>query len=562
MDPLKFKNLTVWVLTGTRPERAAQQGKLLGKLTPSERKQLAFTPLSKKNQILIKRAGSRLPGIGKLIGGLYEAFVLERFLRLPKKYRNTLNPFAEASGIPKKRIWLALYQPDLLMVLAASANAKIRNRFLQGLPGCSTVRVFTPEGTRFIRTLDYPAASYWEKNPAVCYHQPTEPGLQNYVSVGSLGLPTSGVSGWNEAGIAFSLHAHFSKKISLKGVPIFFLGDEILEQAKTLDEAIEICRNFKTIGSWALNITSFKENRSVTVELSGGHIFVREPDSKHGISHTNLLQGKSLQKHELHFSGAFFEDCESRMESLEHLADQVVTKPFSWKHSFETIANHIDPTTEKARIFGNTVSVVTTIQTIGFDPIEDCIYVSIRSETPTPHGPYLKLPRDPRKLKTQETPTQLILESNHSESFMKALHLYHQAYVSWQVRDEPLTVPLSFLIQAVDAQPTDPHLLMQRGYFEMMAGQVQEALQCFDHSLKQELSSHLYQVALYFRAACKDLLGQRESAIEDYQTILSFQTIDEKLGKKAKNRLNRPYRTKDCKRIEPDLQFVEPINYP
>ena len=114
METRLIKNIHLVRLKGTHRERAEQHGRLIASLTKEEQKRLAFTPLSKKNQTLIKRATHRIPGVGKLMGGLYEAFVLERFLRLPKVYRERIEPFARASKITLKKICLTLYQPDLL----------------------------------------------------------------------------------------------------------------------------------------------------------------------------------------------------------------------------------------------------------------------------------------------------------------------------------------------------------------------------------------------------------------------------------------------------------------
>jgi predicted choloylglycine hydrolase len=565
MDSLLIQNIHLIRLKGTHRERAEQHGRMIAALPRDEQRRLAFTPLSKKNQSLIRRTTQRIPGVGKLMGGLYEAFVLERFIRLPKAYRNRLEPFAKASRIPLKKIWLSLYQPDLLMVLAASANPKMRNRFLLGLPGCSTVRIFSAGATYFLRNLDYPAASFWEKNQAVFFHEPSEAGSQKFVSVSSLGMHTSGLTGWNESGIAFSLHAHFSKRTSLKGVPIFFLGEEILEQARTLEDAIELCRKFRPMGSWALNLTSFKENKSVTVELVHGDLFIRSPNDPCGIAHSNFLQSPEFQKHQIHFSGAFFEDSESRKSSLEAHAQKLASH-FSWPEALGVMGCSIDPNTQRPRVFGNVISGITNIQSVAFDPKEHCLYLSTRQETPTGLGPYLKIPFDFDSIDPNASPEMISIPEAPAPPFQKALHLYHQAYVSWQVQNEDASVAHSFLIQACEALPTDPHLQMQRGYFELIDGQAQEAWNCFNLASKMHLSDHLQKVAIYFRACASDLLGQRESAIHDYQSILSpekaNEKVDEKLGKRAKKRLNRPFQASYCKRIEPDLQFVEPLNYP
>ncbi len=560
MEMKKIHNITVMRLTGTRKERALAHGKYIAGLSGMQKQALVFTPLSQKNQSLIKRATANVPAMGKMMSKLYEGFVLGHFLRLPRRYRARIEPFAKASRIPLKTLWLSLYQPDFLMLLASTAGERLQNRFIEGMPGCSTLTIHDKDAHYFLRNLDYPAAGYWEKNPAVYYHEPSEPELQKYISVGSVGIHTAGLTGWNESGIAFSLHAHFSKKISLQGVPIFFLGEEIMERARTLDEAIQICKNFKTIGSWALNITSFNEKKSVVLELSNQTVSVRDA-TQDFLAHANDFQTEAFQLNALHFSGGVIEDSESRRRSLEKSAE-ALTKHFTWAEGLAALANHTEVNTGKTRIFGNIVSAVTSIQSVGFDPKEKCLYVTNRNETPSTHGPYVKLPLNFSEIEKFDTTTLLHIPERYSEDFMKALHLYYQAYVSWQVNNENADVALSLLIQATEILPDDPHLLMQRGYFELMHLEGARAYECFDHALKQDLSENLYQVALYFRAASLDLQGQHEKAIKDYQTILAFKKVDSKLARKTKKRLNKPFKKAYCKKISPDLQFAEPIEYP
>jgi predicted choloylglycine hydrolase len=561
MESRTYRNVTFLRLKGTHRERAEQHGRYLSELPREVQRKLAFAPLSRINQSLIRRATHRLPGVGRLISGLYEAFVLERYLRLPKAYRSRITPFARASKIPQKKIWLSLYQPDFLMVLAASSNPRNQSHYLQGLPGCSTTRILSHGQTYFIRNLDYPAVSYWEKLPTVFFHEPTDPGAQKYVSISSLGMQVSGVTGWNESGIAISLHAHFSKKVSLRGIPIFFLGEDILEKARTLDEAIDMCRKFRPMGAWGLNITSFHENRSVAVEMVDGDISVREPGDSCGIAHANAFQSPEFQKTELHFLGAFLEDSIARKRTMEDAA-RVLASDFTWSGALSVLGSHHEPNTGEKRVFGNILSTITTIQSMGFDPVEKCIYLSMRDETPVGLGPYLRIPFDYDQLPPDDSWQTVSVNAPHSSDFLAALHLYHQAYVSWQVHHEEPKVAHAFLIQATELLPRDPHLLMQRGYFELIAEQAQEAWNCFNRALELPLTPHLRQISLYFRACAWDLLGNREAALKDCQALLDFDTTERRLAKKAKKRLNSPFQAAYCQRIEPDLQFVEPLNYP
>jgi hypothetical protein len=564
-------------LSGTDLERATQHADEIRKLTKEGRDTLALHPLSKKNQSLLERAlrsVSAIPNFTKdaaikAVLKTYEETILTHHRQLEDRYRVRLEAFARHSRLSPRELVFALYQPDFLMVLAALTSEKVSPHFLSGMPGCSSAVVRTGEtgALTLLRNLDYPAAGHWEKWPTVFFHEPSETHYQKYISVGSLGIHLAGLSGANESGIGFSLHAHFSKKISLRGVPIFFLGQEILESARTIDEAVQLCKNFKTIGSWAINLASDRENRAVTVELSDGQSFVREmsPDDP-AHAHSNGFQYTEFKKQELHFSGSFLEDVESRKCSLEQDLTVPLEEILSLKQALSALASHRDHETGETRIFGNSVSVVTTIQSLAIDLKNRDIHLSIRKETPTPLGPFLRIPMEWSQLETALASPQLTyLEDSFPEGFLKALHHYHLAYCSWHVKSETPLQALEHLILATEHLPHDPHLWMQRGYFELLLssapGHYETALNCFEKALSEKMSLHHRQVARYFQSVCKDLLGRHPEALTEYQLLADATDIDPKLKKRAIKRLKKPFQSKDCQKLVPDLQFVEPLEY-
>lgn len=565
-------------LRGTDLERAIAHGEAIGKLTKLERKTLATTPLSTKNQSLIERAiltNTLLPAFTRKAAATaackaYEKTILTHHRNLDERFTSRIEAFARHSNVSPRELIFALYQPDFLMVLAALTSEKVSPLFLSGMPGCSSAIVRTGEehSLTLLRNLDYPAAGHWERWPTLFFHEPAETRFQNYISVGSLGIHLAGLTGVNESGVAFSLHAHFSKKFSLKGAPIFFLGQELLETARSIDEAIFICKNFLTIGSWAINLVSERENRAVTVELSDGKSFTREMSPDRSVhAHSNGFQCTEFKKQELHFSGSFFEDVESRKASLEKEltlanADDIITL----KEALSSLASHQDFETGEQRIFGNSVSVVTTIQSVAFDLKNHEILISSREETPTPLGPYLSVPMDWKKMEVAMAhPVVTSLDHPFSQNFMDALHHYYLAYCSWHVMSEKPEKVLEHLIRATEFLGNDPHLLMQRGYFELLlartTGHFEAALQCFEKALLEKMSTHHQQVARYFRGACLDLLGNHAEAMDEYTILVSSADIDPKLKKKAEKRLKKPFESQYCQKIVPDLQFVEPLEY-
>jgi hypothetical protein len=564
-------------LSGTDLERAIQHGDEIGKLSKTERKTLATRPLATKNQSLLERAirsQTIIPNIAKnaIVNGVlkaYEKTIITHHHNLDEKFTSRLADFARHSHLSPRELIFALYQPDFLMVLAALTSEKVKPHFLSGMPGCSSAVVRTGKegGLTLLRNLDYPAAGHWEKWPTVFFHEPSETRYQNYISAGSLGIHLAGLTGVNESGVAFSLHAHFSKKFSLKGAPIFFLGQEILESARSIDEAIFICKSFRTIGSWAINLASEKENRAVTIELSDGKVFSREmspDDLTH--AHAKGFQCTEFKKNELHFSGSFFEDVESRKASLEEDLSVSSEEFLTLKEALGSLASHKDHQTGVPRIFGNSVSVVTTIQSLAIDLKNNQIHISAREETPTPLGPYLTIPTDWRKIPIALShPIFTHLEHPFSQNFIDALHDYYNAYCSWHVLSESPQKTLEYLIKATEHLDNDPHLLMQRGYFELLIsstqGHYRAALKCFDHALAEQMSNHHQQVARYFRGVCLDLLNEHGRAIEEYEILASAGDIDSKLKKKAIKRLKNPFKSEYCQKLVPDLQFVEPLEY-
>lgn len=568
-------------LSGTDVERAIAHGEAISKLSKEERKTLATRPLAMKNQTLLERAIRSNPllpdlvksGVCKTVIAAYEKTILTHHKNLDERYTSRLEAFARHSYLSPRELIFALYQPDFLMVLAALTSERVKPHFLSGMPGCSSavVRTGKDRAMTLLRNLDYPAAGHWEKWPTVFFHEPAETRYQKYISVGSLGIHLAGLSGVNESGVAFSLHAHFSKKFSLKGAPIFFLGQELLESAHSIDEAIFICKSFRTIGSWAINLASEKENRAVTIELSDGKVFSREmsPDDP-AHAHSNGFQCTEFKKQELHFSGSFFEDVESRKASLEAdlsvPRDQLVEECLSLEQALGALASHKDFETGIPRIFGNSVSVVTTIQSLAIDLKNEVIHLSTRDETPTPLGPYLSIPMDWNKMEMNVAhPILTSLDHPFSENFQKALHCYYDAYCSWHVICEPPQRALEHLILGTEFLGNDPHLLMQRGYFELLIskteGHYRAALRCFDRALEEKMSVHHAQVAHYFRGVCLDLQGKRDLALEEYQILASSPYVDQKLKKKALKRLKKPFESEYCQKIVPDLQFVEPLEY-
>ncbi|MBI3270853.1 MAG: hypothetical protein HYZ53_17765 [Planctomycetes bacterium] len=167
---------------------------------------------------------------------------------------------------------------------------------LKRSPLCSTFVAYGP-ATRdgdvlFGRNLDFPSLGIAGDHGLVTVYHPT--GKKAFVSVGWPGL--SGVlSGMNEDGLSLAVMNVFMEKETPKGTPYTLLFREILENARTTDEAIarmQVAR--RTVGN-NLMLCDARPSAAL-VEFSAEVCNVRRPveDAIYSTNHFRI--GESLAK--------------------------------------------------------------------------------------------------------------------------------------------------------------------------------------------------------------------------------------------------------------------------
>jgi penicillin V acylase-like amidase (Ntn superfamily) len=165
------------------------------------------------------------------------------------------------SALSLNDMLIALTLPDLYPVLQTIMVKLNPQSFLPvQLPkmGCSS---FIYQGDKFLygRNLDFPGVGYWDKYPVI---QLTErKNCLRHIDFTTAGVPFGGITGINEAQISVSLHQHYGKNYDLTGVAPFVIGEEILDKAKTLNEAKDLIRARKIASCWAFLITDGKSKK-------------------------------------------------------------------------------------------------------------------------------------------------------------------------------------------------------------------------------------------------------------------------------------------------------------
>lgn len=148
------------------------------------------------------------------------------------------------------------------------------------LVGCSSIALwddFTEDGNLLIgRNFDFYVNDEFAQNKIVEFINP-ENGYK-YASVtwpGMVGV----VSGMNEKGLTVTLNAGKSS-IPMRGkTPVSIVARSILQNAQTINEAVEIADKFDVFVSESFLIGSAKDNKAVVIEMSPKRMDVYETNN-------------------------------------------------------------------------------------------------------------------------------------------------------------------------------------------------------------------------------------------------------------------------------------------
>jgi tetratricopeptide (TPR) repeat protein len=127
------------------------------------------------------------------------------------------------------------------------------------------------------RNLDFEAGDIFDREKAVITFRPDR-GI-SFVSVSWPGM-TGVITGVNAERIYVSMNAARTDEPYQQGIPAVFLLRQIMEQAKSIKDALAVIKRQKVMGPLAVLIADGKANEAVVVELSTRKSSVRRPENQ------------------------------------------------------------------------------------------------------------------------------------------------------------------------------------------------------------------------------------------------------------------------------------------
>ena len=239
--------------------------------------------------------------IGELVPSKFRQRLLRHFLKYYNRnlYKNVLEEYqTEIYG-------LSLYTSNDFDYLGPKY---LRTLYLHGahdighaltdlsLVGCTSFAVWnekSADGTLLIgRNLDFYAGDDFATNKVVYFIRPDQ-GYP-YMSVswpGMLGV----VSGMNLEGLTVTINAGKSSIPLAAKTPISLVAREIVQYARTIEEAIAIAKKRKVFVSESIMVGSAADHKAVLIEVSPSHFGVYEVANKPELVCANHFQSMEYQ---------------------------------------------------------------------------------------------------------------------------------------------------------------------------------------------------------------------------------------------------------------------------
>ena len=515
--PEAERTLHVFQLKGTQAQMGHQHGAMLRQMGHWE-SALEYYPNMPAYMI-----GSAVPAhlmstVGKV--------VIERALSRMEGYRleafdARTRAFMRGLGHPERAAKYFFVMDVLQNLVGSTSRLGLKGfayRMGTSIPPACTSMVTWGEGTEdgrllHARNFDFPGMGVWDARPMVAFCTPDE-GLR-YGFVSTRGGDAVGVSAFNEAGLSITSHTRFHQDVVFKGVGVLDLIHEMICEATTIEEAIEIARRRPVASSWALMISSGPQGRAVSLEVAGWRSHEVLPEAgEHSVSCTNRYRHPHMTPGEGTISPAFIANANGR----ESMARQTGRKKGLGVAQMKALlASNQDPAVPgHERAVGSVVAQPMTVQSVVVDPQRQSIHVSI-GRAPTGDGPWVEVPWswddapgqrtiDPQPEAQIDTGSRYDKgpEQRAMQAFVEAIRLDQQAGDHHEV--------VSWIRRATTLDPKEASYHFLSGGYALKAGLVDEAQAHFDLALELEPSEFYRGQALLWAARTAQLKGQQGAA--------------------------------------------------
>ncbi|HMV35509.1 MAG TPA: carcinine hydrolase/isopenicillin-N N-acyltransferase family protein, partial [Turneriella sp.] len=237
------------------------------------------------------------------------------------------------------------------------------------------------------RNFDFPGVAVWDKSPTIVYCSPDH-GIP-YGYLGARGADVPGITAFNAEGITVTVHTRFHRDVDFAATGVIDLGHEIISQARTINDAIDIVSRHKVASTWGIVVTSAKEKNAAIIETTAKKMRVTWARDGY-LGNTNHYQHPDMVQGEIATSNGWTSYTVDRLRLLDKFFAEMQAKGGATLTDMQHIlgADHEVDALGSPRMMGSLIGYVMSVQSVVFKLQSGLISLSV-GEAPTGWGPYI-----------------------------------------------------------------------------------------------------------------------------------------------------------------------------
>jgi hypothetical protein len=490
---------------------------------------------------LDKLLSGALPGVlGRLASrGIMTVATRRIGQRYPQSVRDEMRGLAEGAGLSEELMLRAFTMPEtylwFISLYARLLGRPPAPRLGVPLLGCSTVAVWGDASVdgKFLhgRNLDYQGVGVWDRDQAVLFYAPR--GFQRYVSVTSAGIPLGGATAMNESGLTLALHQHLSTRgVNLSGLGVCVIGDRIMREATTLEEARRLLDSHRPNAAFTYVIGSARERAMLCYEVTPRRrSWFRADGNRFG--YTNIFLDPRLARDEMHFYPSQW-----RWNTGRYLLIQRCLNEREAPMDADAVASVLGHRGDSRCRLRCSTGMILTVGSVVFEPESGVVYVGA-GRAPTSNRPYIAFDLKTESFRPDREPLTGGVPANLDE--MEALDAYRGAFELYMAGAD-LSRVRSLLEVACARQPQESLYHFATGLIDLRAGEWVSAGKRFERALdlghpdpERVAGFHLW------RGRILDLQGKRQEAMKSYRNVNGG---DGPVTRAAERGLRTPWRSR------------------
>lgn len=190
------------------------------------------------------------------------------------------------------------------------------------LVACTSIGEWDDKHFYFGRNFDFYFGDEFAKNKIIQFYVPDEGyAFASVTWAGFCGV----VSGMNEAGLGITLHSLPSEIPTSSATPVSIIARDIVQHAATIDEAVQIARQYSCFVSESFTVVSRRDSSAAIIEKTPDSTYVFYPPSSH-VTVTNHFQSEPIAGSVLNIDHMANTETTDRFERMEQLRKQDTSK--------------------------------------------------------------------------------------------------------------------------------------------------------------------------------------------------------------------------------------------